>query len=153
MVLEWVKQGNDYYVATSHESTQIGVYADGNPDMPNHPRISNREALGYCLRDRGKWASDFPTGVLWGSEAEVGDGHSQPGQPTQLLPGLYEYRGLRGDNRLPERCRLWTNMERGVEERIEVELTHGEPFTFRFFEYHGKVAFWCSIGNLYRIGD
>ncbi len=32
-----------------------------------------------------------------------------------------------------------------------VELPHGEPFTFRFFEYHGLVHAQC--GRMYRIGD
>ncbi len=148
VVLEWVRQGNDYWVANRHYSTRIKVYADGDPDVPNHPKLSAQDALGYCIHDRGKSIRDFPSGVLWlWDGVEVGDGG------WQVLPGLYEYRGLRDDDRLPERCSLLTNMERGVEERTEVELPHGEPFTFRFFEYHGKVSFGCSIGNLYRIGD
>ena len=157
LVLEWVKQGNSYYAARKHYAYRSQVYADRDPGIPNHPRLSAEEARGYCLGDRGKSSRDFPTGVLWGSGGtEVGHGTSQDRQLPQLLPGLYEYRGLRGDNRLPERCSLWTNMESvsgKPTQRNEPELPHGQPFTFRFFEYHGEVAFWCSIGNLYRIGD
>ena len=150
MVLEWVKQGNDFDYANSHYSTRLMIYGDSIPDIPDHPRLSAQDARQYCIRDRGGTSGHFPTGVLR-LEGEVGDGRSQYGT-SLLLPGLYEYRGMRGDNRLPNNCELRTNEGPG-QDRIVVELPHGEPFTFRFFEHHETVGFYCSSGNLYRIGD
>ena len=153
MVLEWVKQGNDYYLARSPISVYSYYYGPGRPDVPNHPRLSAGDAHQFCILDRGKSHSDFPSGILWSSTNEIGDGKDQWGK-SQLLPGLYEYRDMKtGVNRLPNFCQLWTNQERGEKDRIEVELPQDKPFTFRLFEYHGKVNFWCSPGTLYRIGD
>ena len=141
--MEWVKQGNDYQLAMSRAGS-------GFPhNVPDHPQLSADDALKFCIHDRKKVPGDFPSGVLDG-EAYVGP------ESGQLLPGLYEYRSGTGDNRLPgpgyvgNRCTLRLDISG---EDIHYDLPYEEPFTFRFFEYHGKVNFYYCGGALYRIGD
>ena len=113
LVLDWIKQGNNY------------LYADA----PDHPRLSNKEAFRLCL-------TKFPRGVLVGSGRyrnmpTVGDG------PSQLLPGTYEYR-QEGDKRVPRNdCELILNGDEDTQQ--SVEMLHGKPFTFQFYRYHGGV--------------
>ena len=152
MVLEWVKRGNEY----GH-----GPYRrDFNPDAPDHPRLSAREGNHYCILDRGYHPNSmFPIGVEPSYRSSLGVAVVGT-EGGMLLPGLYEYRGYSGDNRLPQGCGLDTNRENlgyDNDKVIKVELRPGEPFTFRFYEHHGEVFFHChgvrSGGNLYRIGD
>ncbi len=149
MVLEWVKQGNHL----GH-----GPYrTDFNPDAPSHPRLSANEGVNYCVLNRGNHPdSMFPQGVIPNSRSyhritEVGT------EGGMLLPGLYEYRGELGDNRLPKKCRLGTNFENegyNNDKIVRVDLPYGGHFTFRFYEYLGQVRFSCDgLGSLYRIGD
>ena len=74
-----------------------------------------------------------------------------------LLPGLYEYRGELGDNRVPPKCSLYTNYENlghDNDKIVEVDLPYGKAFTFRIYEHHGKVSLFChGAGFLYRTGD
>ena len=151
MVMAWVKRGNDYSIANRSYAVRGSVYGDLDPKLPNLTMLSAQEAHQFCLLDRGRYITAFPSGIVWGTDAqEVGHGHDSNGKP-QVLPGLYEYRHPRGDNRVPARCSIRTNMERGTDQ-VEIEIPEGEPFTFRLFEYHGRVSLWCT-GNLYRIGD
>jgi len=147
MVREWVKQGNDYYLARSPISVYHYYYGPDRPDLPDHPELSAGDAHQFCIRDRGKSSWDFPSGILRSSASVVGDGKDQWGK-SQLLPGLYEYRDMvTGVNRAPNSCRLSTDQGE------KVELPQDEPFTFRLFEYHGRVTLGCYPGTLYRIGD
>ena len=79
----------------------------------------------------------------------------------ELVPGLYEY-WLEGDNRVEgSNCAVVLNQ--GADNESPVEMPYGEPFTFRFYEYHGQVFFWDSYnsynyesscnGYLFRVGD
>lgn len=134
MVLEWVKQGNK---AGYHYN--LGMYFKAYPGIPDHPRLSAEEALRHCVKD-------FPYGML-DNQDEVGDGKGQ------LLPGLYEFRTYPREGSLPRvphnSCHLYLNMH--DDNRYEIDLPTGEPFTFRFFTYHGSVYVDC--GYMYRIGD
>ena len=72
------------------------------------------------------------------------------------MPGTYEYR-REGDKRVPKtssghNCKLILNEY--VDNKLTVEMPYGEPFTFRFYEYHNWVNLSCDRkGKLYRIGD
>lgn len=70
------------------------------------------------------------------------------------MPGTYEYRGREGvDKRVKGMCTpLIINR---FADKMHIELPHGEPFTYRFFTYHGIVNFFAGggCGALYRIGD
>ncbi len=128
LVLDWIKQGNNYR------------YADG----PDHPQLAAKEAARLCL------TAAFPLGILGDSGIpSVGDG------PRQLLPGNYEYR-REGDKRVPKTsfgyCTLI--LKQYEDNKLTVEMPYGEPFTFRFYEYHNSVDLRCDReGNLYRIGE
>ena len=137
LVLEWIKQGNNYWGYNDGERLILRK----NPDVPDHPWLSSEDAERWCL-------TKFPYGVLrelvW---RHVGDG------PEQLLPGTYEYRQA-GDKRVPsEYCEL--DLDIYGDNRQSVKLPYGEPFTFQFYQYHGRVELRnCGgINGLYRIGD
>ena len=142
MVLEWVKRGNWYPYG----------------DVPDHPRLSADEAKGLCI-------TTFPRGYL-GYTGHRSVNVSYEGlvwaPETNLMPGLYEYR-LPGGNRVDSGCALIVNV--GEDNESKIEMTYGEPFTFQFHTYHGKVRLvgmnpyvyesspnHCN-GALYRIGD
>ena len=124
LVLEWIKKGNHW---PSNSDT-----------VPDHPQLSATLAFDHC-------ATDFPTGILWkGSGAVVGDGQ------YELLPGTYEYRHreYEGDNRVKGHdCLL--RLQRGGDNEQFVEMPYGEPFTFQFFTYHGRVYY----GGRYYLTD
>ena len=145
LVLEWIKQGNDYALQRTY---RLGSYEYGpNPDVPDHPQISAEDGHRYCL-------TSFPRGVLYNSFREAYDGVQIGYGEDELLPGLYEYRRL-GDNRVErDDCKITLNYERFGPDGDEITLPYGELFTFRFFTYHGRIDpwDWCG-GNLYRIGD
>ena len=146
MVLEWVKQG--YHYSDSIDWAWRG----GSHTIPNHPRLSAIDGHKLCLQaKRRSMYRVFPIGILGiTGESQVGT------EGGQLLPGLYEYRSSTGDNRLPgpgyvgSRCSLRLDISG---EDFYYDLPYEEPFTFRFFEYHGKVNFLFCGGALYRIGD
>ena len=133
--MDWIKQGNNYF----------GYYDDGyyhkriNPQVPDHSQLSAREASWLCH-------TEFPRGMLsFFGKIRVGD------NPDQLLPGIYEYR-REGDKRVPSNCELALNHREDNEQTVE--MPYGEPFTFRFYQYHGHVYFASTCdGALYRIGD
>ena len=155
MVLAWVKQGNDY----GHGPDRL----DFNPDAPDHPRLSAYLGNQYCILDVGNHPSYmFPYGNIPNSHSSA-RGMSVGTNGADLLPGVYEYRGYSGDNRVPyepnpsqyftRRCQLHTNYEGYSDPTTEVDLPYGEPFTFRFYEHHGKIAMFYCNGGMYRIGD
>ena len=142
LVLEWIKDGNDYPAGID--------YVRGNSNVPNHPNLSAREAGGLCL-------TSFPRGVL----AEQGNYSYYSSSPRygltvgygegNLLPGLYEYRRA-GDDRVEAYCAIYLNTY--SDNSSSVELPYGETFTFQFYEYHERISFSGSCnGALYRIGD
>ena len=148
LVLEWIKKGNSFWGGQWWVS---GLRSTS--DVPDHPQLPAVLALDHC-------ASDFPTGILGkGSGAVVGDGEDE------LLPGTYEYRhrGYEGDNRVKGHdCLLRIN--RGEDDEQFVEMPYGEPFTFQFLTYHGRVYYGgryyltdCGGSDddsgLYRVGD
>ena len=143
MVLEWIKQGNEY--------GQGHYRNDFNPDAPDHPRISAYQGNQYCILDKGYHPPFmFPSGVGPSSHSSMEVGT----EGRMLLPGVYEYRGAFGDNRATANCRLETNLTGNLNTTVAVVLPPGGTFTFRFYEHHGKVAFFCGGGGrLYRIGD
>ena len=137
MVLDWIKQGNNYEILS-------GNWEVLNPDVPDHPQLPASLANEECM-------TNFPKGVLDGwEEVVIGYGGDQ------LLPGTYEYRGDNGDYRVKavggDSCPLSLNKKVGLTDR-RLKLLHGEPFTFQFFQYHGTVGHLCYWGSLYRIGD
>ena len=146
MVLDWVKQGNHY------PSSIDWAWRGGSHTIPNHPHLSAIDGHKLCIRDKSRsMYKVFPMGILGiTSEPQVGT------EGGQLLPGLYEYRSRTGDNRLPgrgyvgNRCSLRLDISG---EDFYHELPYEKPFTFRFYEYHGKVNFFFCGGALYRIGD
>ena len=129
MVLDWIREGNSYSIK----------YGRVVGNVPNHPRLSAQDAKTLCV-------ISFPTGILIGNEPKVvGE------EKGQLLPGLYEYR--EGSEKRVVRsggCKLTLNVGEPDKEQV-VRVSYGEPFTFRFFVYHGRVDHYC--GRLYRIGD
>lgn len=134
MVLEWIKQGNNYSRFDS--------------GVPDHPSLTAKEAEGLCL-------TAFPKGIYpdpgrLGGWGKVGYG------PGELLPGTYEYRQDSGDKRVEGGdCALLLNNSVSSFDGDEVEMSYGEPFMIKLFTYHGNIYFaygWC-IGNFYRIGD
>ena len=136
LVLEWIKQGNNYYNPSYPHHEDYGV-----SPVPDHPQLSAKEAHSLCL------TAAFPLGILEkGDISSVGDG------PGQLLPGVYEYR-REGDKRVPGGCLLILNWHE--DKKQTVKMPYGKPFTFRFYQYHGKVYLYGynSDDNLYRIGD
>ena len=145
LVLEWIKQGNEYVVDY--------YYMTMNPEVPDHPRLSAEEGNRFCL-------NSFPSGVSPSfvfNTIRIGHGEGE------LLPGLYEYRRP-GDNRVEGTgCSISTNHTSSAPYGNKIEMTYGEPFTFSFFTYHEEVVFepgrayqdaspYCR-GYLYRIGD
>ena len=150
LVLEWIKQGNNYY---KNPRVYRRYLRQVFPDVPDHPQLSAKEAHGMCL-------TEFPFGILsYGTPSNSGDtGNAGVGYGrNQLLPGLYEYR-REGDKRVPGRCELRLYMPEGNQQIVEMPT--GEPFTFRFYQYHGRVGYYnaageynCRDGALYRIRD
>ena len=104
MVVQWTKQGNHFYFAISDAIPEYKATVT----VPNHPRLSAQDALQFCIHDRGRTLQFFPAGILISSGSMEVVGKVDTGG-WKLSPGLYEYRGIRGDNRLPENCRLSTN--------------------------------------------
>ena len=146
LVLEWIKQGNNYYVGFDAYRTANTHRWDTNPNVPNHPQLSAEQGHWLCI-------TAFPLGVLpsdstfWTRNITIGYGDQQ------LLPGLYEYRRT-GDNRVErDDCDIFLN--RGSDDETRITLPHGEPFTFRLFMYHETVelGWYICDGNLYRIED
>ena len=135
LVLEWIKQGNNY--------------SQWNPDVPDHPMLSAELAGNICI-------VGFPNGVLNPTLFlldNIGNRYTEVGyERGQLLPGLYEYR-REGDNRVEgEHCYLVVNV--GETNQSIVKLTYGILFTFQIYDYHNRVIFQISCsGSLYRIGD
>ena len=143
LVLEWIKQGNNYRGYPDGGGYRSSIH----PDVPDHPQLSAKDGGRWCL-------TRFPFGILirnsYRSHVAIGDG------PGQLLPGLYEYRREGADKRVPGNCELVLNIYEDNEQTVE--MPYGKPFTFRFYQYHGKVdygAVWKDLcdGALYRIGD
>ena len=137
LVLEWVKQGNNY--------------PSGN--VPNHPQLSAEQGARFCL-------TAFPWGILYNRGIFTYHGSSPRWGVTvgyeddELLPGLYEYR-REGDDRVESNnCSIVLNY--GQDNATNIQVTYGEEFTVQFYTYHEKVAFdgeyYCN-GALYRIGD
>ena len=147
--------GNDY----GHGPDRL----DFNPDAPDHPRLSAYLGNQYCILVVGNHPSYmFPYGNIPNSHS-VARGMSVGTNGGDLLPGVYEYRGYSGDNRVPyepnpsqyftRRCQLHTNYKGYSDPTTEVDLPYGEPFTFRFYEHHGKITMFNCNGGMYRIGD
>ena len=141
MVLDWIKRGNNLWL----EDLPIFAEDSAKASLPVHQRLSTREAITYCI-------TDFPLGVLWTSWPEVGY------EGDQLLPGTYEFRSEGGNKRVNQQsCRLRINS--WEEDEKVIPLPYGEPFTFQFFQYHGKVLLEsnaiCQKSKfaLFRIGD
>lgn len=148
LVLEWIRQGNNYYASYSG-SQGLGNVSD---NVPDHPQLTAEAAHWLCL-------TSFPLGILSARDAYSNWNVLNLGyEDGELLPGLYEYRRP-GDNRVErEECSIVLNQ--GEDNESTVQMTYGEPFTFRFYEYHGRVGFdqpsalfSCYSGVLYRIGD
>ena len=135
LVLEWIKQGNNY-VGYDDGEYYINLV---NPDVPDHPQLSSADAPIWCR-------TEFPTSVLRsGIRRPVGDG------PNQLLPGTYEYRRV-GDKRVESNsCALKLNIHQ--DNWQDVDMLYGEPFTFRLHKYHGLVRLRGCGGALYGIED
>ena len=141
MVLDWIRQGNNYYG---------GYWTGRDPSVPDHPRLSVNQAQDICIIafPLGWLESDYEVSRVVGTDAR------------QLLPGIYEYRPRAGGNRVTDRdCYLILNLDSEDESRIQ--LTYGEPFQFTLLSYHGTVRLIeidgragprCN-GDLYRIGD
>ena len=73
---------------------------------------------------------------------------------NNFYPGTYEARGEGGLRVNEQGCYLALNWH--DENGTSVKLIYGEPFTFRFFEYHGRVQLQsssCRYTALFRIGD
>ena len=132
LVLEWIKQGNNYSWFDS--------------GVPDHPYLTAKDAGELCL-------TAFPKGFypeVDGAWVRVGYG------PGELLPGTYEYRREGGDKRVEAQgCSLILNDVSLDWEGDRVEMPYGEPFTIRLFTYHGNIYFvsWLCEGKFYRIGD
>ena len=135
MVLDWIGKGNNF-----GDINRVPWFVQA--DVPSHLSLSSRSAAAYCI-------TGFPLGVLWIGWPEVGHG------AEQLLPGTYEARGEGEIKRVNEKgCYLVLNWQEDNE--TMVPLVYGEPFTFRFFEYHEKVLLSgvnCRYTALYRTGD
>ena len=134
LVLEWIKQGNQY----------------PQGDVPDHPNLSSEQGARFCL-------TSFPRGILNpDSYAYAWPGLVVGYEECELLPGLYEYRRP-GDNRVEgDGCVIVLNSSYGYGNQNSVPMPYGEPFTFRFYEYHNTVVLYDSYhcyGALYRIGD
>ncbi len=138
LALDWIKQGNNYYNSNYPQSRGVSSV------VPDHSQLSAKEAHSLCL------TALFPLGIIENrGSSSVGDGQGQ------LLPGTYEYR-REGDKRVPGRCQI--NLNWNEDNQQSVKMPHGEPFTFRFYQYHGKVSYGAEYrdrcdGALYRIGD
>ena len=103
LVLDWIKQGNNY-----------GYYGVGAPD---HPQLSAEQGRVLCL-------TSFPTGIL--SEYYNGAAYLRiynvGYESGDLLPGLYEYRRP-GDNRVEARgCEIILNYSTEKREPDRVAL-------------------------------
>ena len=137
MVLDWIRQGNNYYYYDSNGSRRV------DPNVPDHPQLSAKQARGFCI-------IAFPRGILrnWDySEYTVGMGEHQ------LLPGTYRYYNQDSGDRVSNRfCTLYLND--GSSDKSSIDLVYGEPFEYTFHTYHNKVRLWsCDESGLYRIGD
>ncbi len=149
LVLEWIRQGNVYY-AHSHGGR-------ASPEVPDHPNLTARQGDQFCI-------TAFPHGRLYFSGhpdrrltytlggTTIGDGE------RELLPGNYAYVAPTGDDRVEEkRCFVGTNYVdnlNGPNEWNETPMPYGEPFSFTFHTYHGKVILGgvrCN-GYFQRIG-
>ena len=139
LVLDWVKQGNNYPdTIVGGQVVQAGVPWFSQSRPPSHPFLPYDLANQHC-------PNDFPLGVLWTGWFEVGY------EEGQLLPGAYEFRGEGGVVNVNERsCYLTVNRRQDNESIIR--MSYGEPFAFRFFEYHGTVMLGhrCGYVALYR---
>ena len=141
LALDWIKQGNNYH------RDPYGYRRHVSSDVPDHPQLSAKEAYRLCL-------TEFPFGVLHDKFPHGGGGVGYG--RNQILPGTYEYR-REGDKRVPKtsfgyNCTLILN--ESEDNKLTVEMPYGEPFTFRFYEYHNIVNLNCDReGKLYRIGE
>ena len=139
MVLDWIKQGNNY------QQVSDPFFWPTDSVVPVHPRLSAQLAAGFCI-------IDFPSGVLH-SQYIYGD-YGVGYKSGQIVPGTYEYRSMDGSKRVnSSECYLYLN--RHEDNQNKIDLPYGEPFTFEFFQYHGRVKLEYRYGNcvLFRIGD
>ena len=168
LVLNWIKEGNNYWVWDpdwEQFRSPFDPIVEEPPEIPELPRLSAREADQYCILDFPRsmipsiwsdWHRYDKVEMHWGPVAQVGEG------PHQYLPGTYEYR-WDGGNWVEARrgCNLFLNAvlkigdgARGWIWQAAVHLEHGNPFSMRLEPGHGQVYFkgQCE-GNLYRIGE
>ena len=133
MVLEWIRQGNEY--SPLYWNT-----------LPEHPILSHGQARSLCL-------TKFPTGIF---PDVFGRWHKVGTEPGEVLPGVYEYRQRSGDNRVDEEdCALILNEDDRDWTGDRIAMTYGEPFTIELFTYLGHIYFVHGLcyGKFYRVGD
>ena len=135
MVLDWVREGNNYREAPNNYRNRV------NALVPDHPQLPAKQAHEFCV-------IAFPEGRLYShvlSTPHIGTG------ARQLLPGTYQYREKEGGDRV-NRTNCFLELNRQTDKDTRLYLTYGEPFQFTFHTYHGRVSLACS-GHLYRVGD
>ena len=126
MVLDWIREGTVY-----------------SSDAPDHPKLSAKQAHGFCI-------IAFPLGAFsqgYGSSISIGT------KMGQLLPGTYKYRNSNGGNRVNYHWCYFSVGDPFDPAREIITLPYGEPFEFILYTYHGTVNFNCGSSWLVRIGD
>ncbi len=125
LVLEWIKQGNNFNAYQYDE-------------VPSHPNITLRDAGSFCI-------INFPLGRLSGF-VTVGTGNGQ------LFPGSYRFVTHGGGERVDAgACTLEVNADDGYN---PILMPYGEPFEFIFSTDHNRVRMVCTNGSyMYRIGE
>ena len=170
-MVEWIKQGNNYWVwARGQFRSPFDQEVKKPPEIPSLPGISAWQGAQFCVLD-------FPRSMIpslrygtppggregvdrepWSAFAWVGEGGHQ------YLAGTYEYHWAGGDWVDKDFCSLHRNASHTFVEGSfnswawkwgdSVHLERGKPFTVKLEPGHSPVLLLgpCE-GALYRVGE
>ena len=148
LVLDWVKQGNNY-------GRHSGL-------VPVHPKLPHHVADRVCI-------TDFPDGRLFNANQYAGIRGLFVGPGNhELLPGTYQYEA-NGDNRVNNRPRSLAKaaghpeagclfrVNQGEPNETIIPMVYGDPFEIKLYAYHNHVSLdlgnWGCYGSLRRTGE
>ena len=144
-LLDFISRGGEFH--GWHFSMVSEVFEKYLASLPQHPHLPTRMAYNLC-------SLAHPVGIVDSNlDRDVGMG------VHEIMPGLYEYRTVRGRDRVAGDIRVaekdcFLHMIPVEGPRVKIPLPYGQQFQFRFVVGQRGVSLkhHCG-GKLYRIGD